>query len=204
VHWQPVVAESVYRKFGSDPAAQVAGALASPLSYARLGFPGTAGKLQPLRSPEEAAAVCAEHRIEKITSCRDAAFLKWRYFSRADPTTRLFAFRDDKTEKQFMIGVNLQTRGYKQQIRALNVLDIWGEADAKSYIEIVSSLWREYREQVDMLVIRCLDPVLHEALKSCGFKERPFEAPIAWCIDQNRLLPAKPWYFAAADGDMFL
>jgi hypothetical protein len=204
MHWPPVVAESVYRKFGSDPVAQVAGALASPLSYARRGFPGTTGKLQPLRSPEEAAAVCAEYRTKKITSCRDAAFLKWRYFSGADPTTRLFAFRDDKTEKQFMIGVNLQTRGYKQQIRALNVLDIWGEADAKSYLEIVAALWREYRRQIDMLVGRCLDPVLQEALVARGFKVRPFAAPIAWCIDKSGLLPAKPWYFAPADGDMFL
>jgi hypothetical protein len=86
----------------------------------------------------------------------------------------------------------------------LNVLDIWGEPDAKSHREIMAALWREYRPQVDMLVSRCLDPVLQEALVARGFKLRPLAAPIAWCIDKNRLLPAKPWYFAPADGDMFL
>jgi len=208
LHWPPVVAESVYRKFGSDSVAQVAGALASLAFFAqRRLLPNTAtGKLQLLRTPEEAVRVCAEHRSEKITSCRDAAFLKWRYFSGGDPTTRLFAFRqgNGEGERQFMVAVNLLRRGYKQQIRALHVLDIWGETDSKSYLAIAAALRREYRGQVDMLVFRCLDPSLQEALTAHGFKVRPFAAPIAWCVDKSGLLPAKAWYFSPADGDMFL
>ena len=159
----------------------------------------------PLGSPEEAASVCAGHRSDKVTSCRDTPFLKWRYFSRVARMTRLFAFRARSGEKkQFMVGVQLQNRGYKQQIRALQVLDIWGEADPESYLAIAACLWREYRDQIDMLVFRCLDPTQQHALTTNGFKVRPFTAPIAWCIDKHGLLPSKTWYFVPADGDMFL
>jgi hypothetical protein len=211
VRWAPLLAESVYRMTASDRIARFTAALASPL--ASLWFRARRGLLQgnaegefvPLGSPEEAACVCAEHRSDKITSCRDAPFLKWRYFSHVDPTTRLFAFRwRAGGKKQFMVGVHLQNRGYKQQIRALHVLDIWGEADPKTYLEIAGCLRREYREQIDMLVFRCLNPTQQQALTANGFKVRPFTAPIAWCIDKHGLLPSKTWYFVPADGDMFL
>jgi hypothetical protein len=207
LRWPPLLAESVYRKTASDPMAQFTAALASPWFRARHRLlPGTAeGKLLPLASPEEAVCVCAEHRSDKITGCRDVPFLKWRYFSHVGPTTRLFAFRPrDGERKQFMIGVHLQNRGYKQQIRALHVLDIWGEADPNSYLAIAACLWREYREQIDMVVFRCLNPTQQQALTAHGFKVRPLAAPIAWCIDRCGLLPSKTWYFVPADGDMFL
>ncbi|MFI5095953.1 MAG: hypothetical protein ACHQIK_21240, partial [Candidatus Acidiferrales bacterium] len=159
LRWPPLLAESVYRKTASDRMAQFTAAVASPLAShwfrapRRLLPDAAEGRLLPLGSPEEAACVCAEHRSDKITSCRDAPFLKWRYFSPAGPRTRLFAFRPrDGQRKQFMVGVHLQNRGYKQQIRAVHVLDIWGEADPKSCLAIAACLWREYREQIDMLV----------------------------------------------------
>ncbi len=211
VRWAPLLAESVYRMTASDRIARFTAALASPLASLWLRAPrrlllGNAeGELVPLANPEDAACVCAEHRSDKITSCRDAPFLKWRYFSRVDPTTRLFAFRPRHGEKkQFMVGVHLQNRGYKQQIRALHVLDIWGEADPKTSLAIAACLAREYRDQIDMLVFRCLNPTQQQALTANGFKVRPFAAPIAWCIDKHGLLPSKTWYFVPADGDMFL
>jgi len=211
MRWPPLLAESVYRKTASDRMARFTAALASPLASPWLGAPrrllqGNAeGELAPLGSPEEAACVCNEHRSDKITSCRDAPFLKWRYFSRVDPMTRLFAFQAHAGEKkQFMVGVRLQNRGYKQQIRALHVLDIWGEADPKTSLAITAFLWREYRDQIDMLVFRCLNPTQQQALGANGFRVRPFAAPIVWCIDKHGLLPSKTWYFVPADGDMFL
>jgi hypothetical protein len=207
VCWPPLLAESMYRKTTSDRMARFTAALASPwFRFRRRSLPGTAeGELVALGSPEEAACICAAHRSDKITSCRDVAFLKWRYFSRIEPTTRLFAFRPrDGEKKQFMVGVHLQNRGYKQQIRALQVLDIWGEADPKTYLAIAACLVREYRDQIDVLVFRCLNPTQQQALTANGFKVRPFAAPIAWCIDKHGLLPSKSWYFAPADGDMFL
>jgi hypothetical protein len=159
----------------------------------------------PLGSPEDAVSICPEHNTDKITSCRDAPFLKWRYFSDVDTSTRLFAFRTrNDGKKQFMVAVCLQNRGYKQQIRSLQVLDIWGEPDPQTCLAIADCLWREYREQIDMLVFRCLDPRQQRALTANGFKVRSFASPIAWCLDRSGLLPAKDWYFVPADGDMFL
>ena len=207
VRWPPLLAESVYRKTASDRMARFTTALAS--SWFRARHPSLPGNVEGafvlLSSPEEAAGVCAEHHSDKITGCRDVPFLKWRYFSGVDPTTRLFAFHPHAGErKRFMVGVHLQNRGYKQQIRALHVLDIWGEADPKTSLAIAACLWREYRDQIDMLVFRCLNPTAQQALTANGFKVRPFAAPIAWCIDKYGLLPSKTWYFVPADGDMFL
>ncbi len=207
VRWPPLLAESVYRKTGSDGMARFAAALASPWFRARrrLALDADEGTLLPLGSPEDAARVCAEQRSDKITSCRDIPFLKWRYFSRVGPMTRLFAFRPrDGDKKQFMVAVCLQNRGYKQQIRALHILDIWGESDSNCYLAIAAGLWREYRAQIDMLVFRCLNPEQQQALAAHGFKVRSFAAPIAWCMDKYGLLPSKTWYVVPADGDMFL
>jgi hypothetical protein len=221
LRWPPLLEESMYRKTSSNRIARFTSAIASPWpGVRRLGVRSelmaddSETELRPLATPEEAAAICAQHHSDKITNCRDAAFLKWRYFSPANSTTRVFAFHpryaanandaSDAGKKQFMVAVHLHNRGYRQQIRALHVLDIWGEADAKTCLEIAASLWREYREQIDMLVFRCLDAPQREALKAHGFKVRAFPAPIAWCIDKYGLLPSKSWYFVPADGDMLL
>jgi hypothetical protein len=210
IRWPPLLAESVYRKTASDRVARCTSALASPLApfwslgRSKLLDSFKEGNLLPLVTPEEAVDICAEHHSEKITSCRDVPFLKWRYFSTFDKTTRLFEFCPRDNEKKFMVAVRLQNRGYRHQIRALHVLDIWGEVDPKTCLAIAACLWREYREQIDMLVFRCLNPKQQQALVDQGFRVRKFSAPIAWCIDKSGLLPPKNWYFAPADGDMFL
>jgi hypothetical protein len=214
LHWSPLLAESVYRKTASDPIARFA-ALASPLmsmstlsATRRLLMAATEGELVPLDSPEEAGCISAEHRSDKLTTCREVSFLKWRYFTHANPakrTTRLFAFRSSRRDKkQFMIAVEFQSRGYNRQIRTLQILDIWGEADPETCLAIAASLCRMYREQIDMLVFRCLNPAQEQILTAHGFKARQFAAPIGWCLDKHHLLPSQAWYFVPADGDMFL
>ena len=142
LRWPPLLAETVYRKTSSNRVAQFAAAIASPWLRTRRQLPPAMaeGRLLPLNNPEEAARVCAEHRSDKITSSRDVRFLKWRYFSNATPMTRLFAFSPGNNEKkQHMVAVHLQNRGYQQQIRALHVLDIWGEADPNTYLAIAAA-----------------------------------------------------------------
>jgi len=215
LRWPPVVAESVYRKTASDVMAKVTAKFTAAVAFPwfasqwsrtqrQLISGKLEGKLLPLETPEEAARVCAQHHSDKITSCRDAPFLKWRYFSHSAPTTRLFAFCPRDGDKQFMVAVLLQNRGYKQQVRTLHVLDIWGEADPNLYPAVAACLGVEYRERMDMLVFRCLDVARQQALTAKGCKVRPFAAPIAWCVDKYGLLPAKTWYFVPADGDMLL
>src|SRR5450631_2025548 len=67
VRWPPLLAESVYRNTTSNLMAQIASTLASPwFRLQRRILPGVAeGNLLPLGSPEEAAAVCGEHRSDK-------------------------------------------------------------------------------------------------------------------------------------------
>jgi hypothetical protein len=206
LRWPPLLAESVYRKTANHRVAQFAAAIASPFLRTPRALRSHAQEAQllPLHSPEEAASVCAEYQSDKITNRRDAAFLKWRYFSPVTPTASLFAFRSAADEKKVMVAVQLQNRGYKQQIRALQILDIWGEPDSNSFLAIATALAREYREHIDMLVFRCVDPADRQSLATHGFKARSFAAPIAWCIDKRELLPSKSWYFVPADGDMFL
>ncbi|MGA2356093.1 MAG: hypothetical protein ABSG02_16470 [Terriglobales bacterium] len=206
LRWPPLLAETIYRKTANDRLAWFVPRLVAPF----LNAPGwlrsghAEGQLAALSTPEEAARVCAQYSSDDVTSCRDAAFLKWRYFSPVTPTARLFTVHTADAEKKFMIAVQLQNRGYKQQIRALQVLDIWGEVEPNSHLAIAAALAREYREQIDMLVFRCLDQARQRVLTNHGFKLRPFAAPIAWFIDKYGLLPSKSWYFVPADGDMFL
>lgn len=205
VRWPPVVAEIVYRKTASNHLAQFASTLASPwLRAGQLVRADAPDELLPLDSPEDVAGICAEHHSEKITNCRDLPYLRWRFFSKVEPLTRVFAFRPRGGKKQFMVAVRLQARGYRNQITALHILDIWGEPDATISLAIAGRLVREYREQIDMLIFRCLNPSHLQALTAHGFRVRSFEAPIAWCIDKHGLLPSNAWYFVPADGDMFL
>ncbi len=206
LRWQPLIAESVYRKVKRDAVAQVTATLASPLVQALRRLPkGSANcELAALASPEEAASLLVELPSDQITSLRDASYLRWRYFSRVDPTTRLFALREKDNAKPYMVGVNLRNRGYKHQIRAVQVLDIWGEAPPETCRAIARCLIEEYTQRADMLVFRCLNPAQQEALTSAGFVVRMFPAPIAWCIDKFGLLPTRQWYLVPADGDMLL
>ncbi len=206
----PLVAESVYRKMANDSIARFTARLVSPLAslwpHGRrpLLQSSAEGNLTPLLTPEEAAGVCAEHHTKKITGCRDVQFLKWRYYSTFDSTSQLFAFRPNDSERKFMIAVRLQNRGYRHQIRALQVLDIWGEAEPQTCVSIAAGLWSKYVGLIDILVFRCLNRSQRQALVDQGFRIRKFPAPIAWCVDKAGLLPAKSWYFVPADGDMFL
>ena len=79
-----------------------------------------------------------------------------------------------------------------------------GEPSPASCCAIAAGLAREYDEQIDLIVFRCLNQAQQRALTACGFIARPFAGPIAWCIDKFGLLPTKDWYFVPADGDMFL
>lgn len=204
--WQPVLAERVYRKINRENLARTAATLAAPLFHAlrRLPKGNTGSEFVALASPEQAATLCVDFPCDQITSSRDASYLRWRYFSRVDPTTRLFAFRERDGARQRLVGVNLRNRGYRQQIRTVQVLDVWGEVDPESYGAIARCLIQEYGERIDMLVFRCLDDAAQRALTDEGFLVRRFAAPIAWCIDKFGLLPNRRWHLVPADGDMWL
>jgi hypothetical protein len=206
IRWPPLLRESLFRKTDNNRIAQFTSALASPFLRPRhdLLRDSAEAELRPLATPAAASALCAGHRSGKITCFRDVAFLQWRYFSVCDRTTHLFAFRSRNVENQVFVAARLQNRGYKRQIRVLHVLDIWGEPDPETLLSIAACLWREYADRIDLLIFRCLDAIHQQALTTHGFKIRRLAAPIAWCLDKHRLLPANNWYLVPADGDMFL
>ncbi len=210
LRWTPVLAEGAFRKTGSDRLAWLTARLMSAGFGAtrKLRLDPEAGEIVPLATAEEAASLCegnfTRQPIDKITSCRDAQFLRWRYFSHGDPDTRVFAFRPSGAAARYMVAVRLLNRGYKQQINALHVLDIHGEPDPKTCLAIAACLCKEYRDCIDMIVFRCLNPLQQQVLTAHGFEIRRFAKPIAWCLDKHALLPSDIWYFVPADGDMFL
>jgi hypothetical protein len=206
LRWRGTIEEAMVRKLGNNALAGLVAKIASPLASRtqRLRMGGGQGELLPLKSPEEAASLCESAFNESFTAVRDAACLRWRYFSEVDPTTRLFAFNPKGSDQRFLIAVNQRRRGYRQQIVALHVLDVFGPSEPDSYATITKLLVHEYHRQIDVVVFRCLDPAGQQALRRIGFVRRPFAAPIAWCRDKFEFVPSKNWYFVPADGDMLL
>jgi hypothetical protein len=97
--------------------------------------------------------------------------------------------------------VNRRERGYRAQIRALNVLDVYPEISAQDWLRVVATLIARYKNVVDIAVLRGLNPELQRFFSEKNFQRRVFEAPIGWLLDKFGLLPEVDRYFVPADGD---
>lgn len=208
LRWRPLVEEVLVRTVGTNAAARTAVPLLSPLFnvFRRLRLRPRSGELQVLNSPEEAANLVMEIESRasigrSLTALRDAAYLRWRYFAPSDPGTRLFAFQPRGSEPSSLVAVNQQCRGHRNQIVALQVLDIYPEAQANLYPHIAAHLLRHYRGKTDAIVFRCSAPASQQALKHVGFSRHPLAAPRAWCLDPSGFLPSHALYLSPADGD---
>jgi hypothetical protein len=83
------------------------------------------GDLVPLASAEQVMQLpICDPRPELIAN-RDLPYIRWRYFSRRDATAAAFAFRNKDLESDILVTVNQRPRGYRGQIRTLNLLDIY-------------------------------------------------------------------------------
>jgi hypothetical protein len=142
----------------------------------------------------------AEH-ADRITAVRSEPFLQWRYFDGPDATRALFRFEGGEGGRCH-VAVNLQRRGYRGQIRALTVLDVWGAMPGDSIVSLAACLAQEYRDRADVVVFRGQPPERQRALCAAGLRRRALPVPIGWCIDREGLLPRAPWYVVPADGDM--
>jgi hypothetical protein len=100
-----------------------------------------------------------------------------------------------------LVTVNQRTRGYRGQIKTLNVLDVCPEVSVNDWLRIVGALTARYRKIVDAVVLRSLNPDQQKAFAEIGFQRRAFAAPNGWFFDKNKLLPARDWYPVPADGD---
>ena len=203
--WRGVVEEGLVQRLGNNSFTRtmtMAGAAVLSITK-RLGKMDEAGALLPIERPEEGAVLCAKES-ERFTSLRDTSYLRWRYFSQVDPTTRLYAFHAARDSRDYMIATNFRQRGYRSQIRTVNVLDVFPEPNPEIYRIIAQTMIGQYQSQADVLVFRCLGRSGQHAMRMLGFVRREFAAPIAWCFDKFQNLPSRDWYFVPADGDMLL
>ena len=207
VRWSPVLEDVVYRKIGKRGPSQLAGRLSSGVvaTFRHLNLrSGESADLTRLASAEEAAALPIFDPPARLTSAREAPYLRWRYFSGRDPSVALFSFRSRRLDRPVLVAVNERTRGRHDQIRALNLLDVYPAVDPETCLQVVSGLHALYRERVDMIVLRCLDPGRQEVFQKAGFLMRKFHGANGWFLDKHNLLPTRDFYLMPGDGDWII
>jgi hypothetical protein len=207
LHWPPVAEEFAHRRISNRLLTLLAG---SPIS-------NLAGLLRPLKidcgAPEGLRLLTSAEQVNdlaihdpsaKLTAARDLAYVCWRYFSRRDATTAVFAFRSRRPDQEILVTVNQRTRGYRGQINTLNVLDVYPEVPPEEWLRIVGALTARYRKIVDAIVLRGQDQDRQKVFCERGFQRRAFDAPNGWFLDKVRLLPTHDWYPVPADGDALI
>jgi len=102
------------------------------------------------------------------------------------------------------VAVNERPRGYRMQIRSLNVLDVFPKPKPDALAAIVAALHEKYRDRTDMIVLRHLEASCRNRLLEAGFRRRNFESPNGWLLDRCGLLPTQDCYFVPADGDWLI
>lgn len=204
LRWPPVIEEFMHRRSSSRLLTRLAGSpisglagLVRPLKVDAV----TTDALQPLTSAEQANDLAIHGPSAKLTSIRDLAYLRWRYFSGKDATTAVFAFRSRRPDQEILVTVNQRTRGYRGQINTLNLLDVYPEVPVEEWRRIVGALIEHYRKVVDAIVLRSQEADRQKVFCERGFQYRAFDAPIGWFLDSGKLLPTKDWYPMPADGD---
>jgi hypothetical protein len=163
--------------------------------------PVAADSLRPLNSAEQVNGLSLNAPSGRLTAMRDLPYIHWRYFSGRDQTAAVFAFRGRHPDREILVTVNQRTRGYRGQIRALNVLDVYPEVSPDDWLRIVAALSDRYEKIVDAIVLRSLDADRQKLFCARGFQRRTFDAPIGWFLDKAKILPTSDWYPVPADGD---
>jgi hypothetical protein len=207
INWGPIVEEMTARKTGGQVVPSTVGKLIAPLvgPFRRLRIDcNEPGELFHLDSAEQAMGLPVDEVCGKVTAVRDLPYLRWRYFSGRDESASVFAYRSEKLDKDILVSVNERTRGYRGQIRALNVLDIYPEVTDDSCVAIVAALLQRYSSAADVVVMRCQDLERQRTFRESGFLRREFEAPNAWLLDRFSRIPKCGWYLVPADGDWLI
>ncbi len=206
VRWQPVVEELAVRRGAGKSLARAAGVATAWLRHVRyLRFPpDQEGELVRLSSVEEVMELLRTEMSSYFTARRDESYVRWRYLSPQDPSIALFAFRNRRWQNPIFVAVNERLRGYRRQIRSLNVLDIFPKPEPELMSAVVAALHKKYRFRADMIVLRNLDAPCWNKLREAGFRRREFGLPNGWLLDRRGLLPTHDCYFVPADGDWLI
>jgi hypothetical protein len=205
--WPPVVEEFIHRRYSNRVLSGLAGGSISNL--AKLFRPlkidnGECDALRLLTSAEQVNDLPIHNPAAKLTAMRDLPYIRWRYFSGRDATVSAFAFRSRRPDQEVLVIVNQRSRGYRGQIKTLNVLDIYPEVPPEECLRIVAGLIGRYRKIVDAVVLRSQDTDRQTLFCGRGFRRRVFEAPTGWLLDKTRVLSTRDWYPVPADGDALI
>jgi hypothetical protein len=207
LRWQGVIEEALKRRGMPETIARAssfpASLLARPLKRLKLGT-GHPGDIVPLASAEQVMQLSLPELKDKLTANRDRQYIHWRYFSGRDATIGVFAFRNRQIGSDVLVTVNLRPRGYRGQIRTLNVLDIYPAVTPEVCTSIVAALAESYRSIVDVVVLRGMDEARQDTFRRLGFMRRQLDEPNGWLQDKSGLLPTRDWYMVPADGDWLI
>ncbi|MGC2059580.1 MAG: hypothetical protein WA653_15055, partial [Candidatus Sulfotelmatobacter sp.] len=204
LHWPPVAEEVIHRRYSSRFLSGLAG---SPVSnLARLLWPlkietENCGTLEQLTCAEQVNDLPIHGCASKLTAMRDLAYIRWRYFSGRDQTISAFAFRSRRPDREVLVTVNQRNRGFRDQIKTLNVLDVYPEVPAEDWLSILEALLSRYHGTIDVVVLRNQNQEMQDLFCRRGFQLRTFDAPTGWYLDKAHLLPTSDWYPVPADGD---
>jgi len=206
LRWPGVIEEGLTRavpKTLAQLGAWCAAHVVSP--FKRLNLEGGRPEdLLPLSSAEQVVQLPVHDPAPELTASRDLRYIRWRYFSGRDATVSVFAFRNRQVESPVLVTVNQRPRGYRAQIRTLNVLDIYPSVKPEACAQIAAALAELYGDRIDALVLRGLDAERQDLFRRLGFIRRPFEAPNGWLLDKSGFLPTRNWYLVPADGDWLI
>jgi hypothetical protein len=207
LHWPPVVEEFIHRQHSNRLLSRLAGSSISNL--AKLFRPlkidnSECDALRPLTSAEQVNDLPIHSPATKLTAMRDLPYIRWRYFSGRDASVAAFAFRSRRPDQEVLVAVNQRTRGYRGQIKTLNVLDVYPEVSPEEWLRIVAALISHYRKIVDAVVLRNQYTDRRTLFCGRGFQRRVFEAPTSWFLEKTKPLPTHDWYPVPADGDALI
>jgi hypothetical protein len=204
LNWPPVAEEFAHRRMFNRFVSRLAGSsgskLATLLHPLKIDRRGVAA-LQPLTSAEQVSDLISGSRCEKVTALRDRAYLQWRYFSGQDSSVAIFGFRSEPSRQNILVTLNQRMRGYRRQIRTVNVLDVYPEISAEEWLKLLGVLIARYSSSVDAIVLR--NQSLENRKRFCeqGFHWRAFDAANGWFLDRTKHLPGADLYIVPADGD---
>jgi len=206
LRWSPITEEILQRKIGEGMAHLPAKVIAPFMRLWRR--PHLEGvrpvDLVRLTGPEQVMDLPVSRPSDLLTSARDLAYVRWRYFAGQDPTAEVFSARSTQLKTDVMVAVNQRRRGHRNQIRTLNLLDVYPAVSTECMVMIVSALVLRYRENIDAVVLRGQDAERQAAFQRIGFVRRALTNANGWLLDKFAHLPTRDWYFVPADGDWLI
>jgi hypothetical protein len=207
VRWPPIAEEVAHRRYSNRLLSSLAGSRIASIAgiFRRWKVDGSSDALRALTSADQVSDLLQlYHPSAKVTAARDLPYIRWRYFSGRDATVATFAFRSCQMDGEVFVAINQRIRGYRDQIKTINVLDVYPEVSTADWLQIVGALVARYRKILDAIVLRSQNLEQQKVFSERGFQWRAFDAPNGWLLDRSKLLPMHDWYPVPADGDSLI